>query len=109
MEDKHFEVKNVIKLKSNEFVWSVNLQRSIIYEGEVFVRVTNTTCFGGYFYGMVIDKYGHIHGEIGFSPEEVDYSVKWESIDAFINENEKKRFELFNPKTVSFDDCFNKK
>lgn len=91
------DIGKVFKLKKNKAIWSIDIQETICFLTERFVKLECSSWNNKYFFGKIIESnlFGALEkSEVMFSVENIDFSEVYKNPEEF-NENKIKALKTF--------------
>lgn len=91
------DIGKVFKIKANSPLWSIDIQESVSFLSEKYVKLESRSWDNTLFFGKIIESnlFGVIEkSEIMFSSENVEFSEIYDTAEEF-NENKTRMFKTF--------------
>ena len=91
------DIGKVFKTKANSPLWSIDIQESVSFTSEKYVKLESMSWDNKLFFGKIIESnlFGVIEkSEIMFSSENIDFSEIYDTTEEF-NENKIRMFKTF--------------
>lgn len=91
------DIGKVFKIKANSPLWSIDIQESVCFLSEKYVKLESMSWNNKLFFGKIIESnlFGVIEkSEIMFSSENIDFSEIYDTTEEF-NENKTRMFKTF--------------
>lgn len=91
------DIGKVFKIKANSSLWSIDIQESVCFLSEKYVKLESRSWDNKLFFGKIIESnlFGVLEkSEIMFSSENIDFSEIYDTTEEF-NENKTRMFKTF--------------
>lgn len=91
------DIGKVFKIKANSPLWSIDIQESVSFTSEKYVKLESRSWDNKLFFGKIIESnlFGVLEkSEIMFSSENIDFSEIYDTTEEF-NENKTRMFKTF--------------